>query len=220
MLHEDLTTGAILVGWTVGTDGKLTAAQAREIRDAVRDANSKHGTNVTFFVPGDSATNHLGNLDAELYAWDIILGIPALMAQTWDCPAEVTADNVARARSRVEEIPAGFWEDIASSSEIFDDFKPGEPQTFLTCCGPLPAVALSAGVRHPSDAREDTVYKFHSVQDMDQMWLDEGVDGVSIAWCEFTDVKTLDLSQDAIDGWLAKASDLEDPKILMTLRYD
>jgi hypothetical protein len=55
---------------------------------------------------------------------------------------------------------------------------------------------------------------------MSQQWLEEGVDGKRIKSVEFTSVSPVDLSAEAIDEWLAKVDELEDPSIWLTVRYD
>lgn len=220
MLYDEMTAGGVICGWMVGTNGKLTGTDAEKIRDAIAAANDKHGTRVRLVVPGDSATDHSLDPDMELYAFEFVLGVPALIADTWDAPAELTRDALGRARGAAAEVTEGFWNDIAASSPIFDDFEPGEPEMHLTSWGPLPMVALSVGVVHPSAEKDGAVYKFHSVQDMEQIWAEDGVDGVSIASCEYTDVQTLDLGDEALDALLEKASKLEDPRFYLTVRYD
>lgn len=220
MLFEDITTGAVLAGYSVSTNGKLTGAQAREIEAALDQLRETYDHKIRLFVPGDSATDHAMNPDMELYAFNVVFGVAAMAAGTWSCPAELSVEAVEQAVQTVADTPADFWEALASKVPLLADFDFGEPETYLTSWGPLPYACLAAGVIHPKDERDDTTYDFFSVQDMSQMWLDDGVDGVRIASAEYTDVYNLDLSAEAVAGWLEKAGELDAPKIYMTVRYD
>jgi len=220
MLYEEMTTGAVVAGYEVGTNGELTGAQAEEIESALGELNEEYGQKIRLIVPGDSATDHALDPEMPLYAFDVIFGVPAVFAEAWDCPAEVSAERVTSALEAVGEAPAEYWEKLSKKVPLLAEFTPDQPQTYLTCFGPLPYACLSAGVPHPSDDRDNTVYDFHSVQDMNQRWLDEGVDGVRIGSVEFAGIDTVDLSQEAVEDWLSKADQLDDPKIYMTVRYD
>ncbi len=220
MLYEETTTGAVVAGHKISTGGELTGAQAQEIESAVDALNEKYGQNIRLFVPGDSATDNAMNPDSELYAYDVIFGVAALLADPWDCPAPVAPERVESSMKMVRETPDEYWEELAQKVPIMADFTPDDPKTYLTSFGPLPYACLAAGVPVSKDERDNTTYDFFSVQDMYQEWQDQGVDGVRIQCVEFTSVYEVDLSADAIDEWLAKADQLDDPKIYMTVRYD
>jgi hypothetical protein len=219
MLYEEGTTGAVVAGYAVGVEG-MTGAQAEELQTALRELNGEYDTSIRMIVPGDSATDHAMNPDMELYAWTFVFGVPAVMAGPWSCPAEVTADGVSDALADVSDVPAELWDALADAIPGDDfDFE-ADPQVYLTSFGPLPYACLAAGVTHPSDEKGSTTYKFFSVQDMSQQWLEEGVDGKRIKSVEFTSVSPVDLSAEAIDEWLAKVDELDDPSIWLTVRYD
>ncbi|QDG49411.1 hypothetical protein FIV42_01255 [Persicimonas caeni] len=220
MLYCEETTGVVAAGYAVDTGGELTGAQAEEILGAVEQLNEEHGTNIKMIVPGDSATDHAEDPEMALYAFEVIFGVPAVMASTWGCPAEVSVEAVQDAAAEVEEAPEAFWSDLAAKVPLLADYEFDEPEVYLASFGPLSCAVLAAGVPFPSDDPDEATYEFFSVQDMNQEWLEEGVDGVEIAYVDFTDIASVDLSAEAVGDWLAKVDKLDDPKIYMTLRYD
>ncbi len=218
MLYEDVTHGAVVAGWKFSTDGKVTANEAETIRDALRQINESHDTQVKMFVPGDSSNSHMTK-NAPLYTFSLVFGLPVVTSMTVD-PMEVRVDEVQETLDEAEKVPGQLWSDLEEHSDIFSGVDIGGPQTYLLCYGPLPKATLSAGVKHPSEDRENVRYNFHSVQDYTQQWLDTGVDGEAIASCRHGDVMPVDLSEEAVTNWLEKVADFDDPKVYMTVRFD
>ena len=220
MLYADMTTGAVVAGYAVGTNGELTGAQAEELEAALAELNDEHGAKIELIVPGDSRTDHSHDPSMQLYAFDVVFGVAAFSAGPWECPAEVSSERVQQAVDTVQDTPAAFWEDLSAKMPLLADFAPDAPEVYLTSWGPLPYACLVAGVLHPSDESDSTTHDFHSVQDMSQRWLDHGVDGQRLACVEFTDIRSVDLSPEAVAARLEEVDDLDDPKVYMTVRYD
>lgn len=215
MLYEEITTGAVVVGFAVDVE-EMPAGDANAMDEALEELNAKHGQKVVMFVAGDSVTDHADCPEEPLYAYQLVFGLSAVMSEASDGPCEVSLEKVDQARGALAEVPAAFWADL--SEKLPAPVGEGEPKTFHMSFGPLPFSALVYGRIHPSAQSEAVKHKFFSCQDMDQQWTAEGVDGVRVSSVEYADIAVVDLSAAALEAVRAEAG--EDARLYMTVRYD
>ena len=220
MLYEDLTTGALIAGFVAQVDS-ITGAEAEALQATLNALNTQHKVRVKMIVPGDSCTDHAENPDEELYASQFVFGLSVAQVNPWDAPYAVPAAAPQNALKQAQAIPAAFWDDLREQADSLpSDFAKGSPSLFFTCYGPLPYAALAYGAIIPADDRGSAHYTFFSVQDMDQEWLPDGVDGVRIASCEYTSVSAVDLSEAKLAEYAAKVPEYPDARLYITVRYD
>ena len=228
MLYEDTTTGALIVGHSLGK--KLLAGRAAEIRKTVGEVATKHGVDVHMFVPGDSVTDHAHDAELELHTSAVYFGASAEQATCFDGPHPVSIERINATRDKVAAIPAAFWAELASKvEELPQGFGTQEPEVYLMCFGPLPQVVLAFGTTHPRSERGTAKYKYFVCQDMDQTPSDTGVDGIEVqidegpAFTEFGDTIVVPrdmLSESTITQLAAQVPSLESPGLFLTVRYD
>ncbi len=218
MLYAEDTTGAVIAGFKIFTDGQLTGAQAREIETTLEQLDETYDHGIRLIVPGD--TSYLeSDPDSNIPADYIALGLTVVSDRTYQ-PREVSVEAVEAALQGVRDLPADFWEALAQKVPALADFTAGEPKTYLTSFGPLAQACLVAGVLVPREQSATATYDFFNVQDMYQQSSSDGVDGVLVNAVQFSSVSTTDLSEEAVAGYLAKADQLDEPKLYMTVRYD
>lgn len=207
MLNAEETVGAVVAGYSIPLEGK-SFDEVQELVEAAEAAGAK------LFVAGDTSSGS----GEEEFMEEGVIGFEVVIADVGGPPMAVTRAAIDAALAK-----AGA---LAGKLEIEGL---GELGTYLLSWGPLPAASLSVGVRHPAKEYEDGRYTkpddaklhFFSMQDMEQAWGPEGVDGVRVASVEFGEARRVDLSAAALAPKVAEAAaQVPSPSLFLTARYD
>lgn len=232
MLYEEITTGAVVVGYSVDTGAALTASQAEGLRRKLAELSSQHRVDVQMFIPGDSSTDHADNPEMQLSSSKLYFGVVAVSASPDDAPSPIALEQVRAAEARLKAVPASLWTALSEAIDALPStFGEGLPSAFLMCWGPLASAVLAYGVKHPSDEKDSAEYEFFSCQDMDQTWLPEGIDGICVpasddddgdtrASVEFDSVVRLSLTEALLANLATKVPSQDGPALYLTVRYD
>ena len=205
MLFEDCTYGALFHGFFVNIDG-LSHEELRAL-----DALTRSHAPLQLWVPGDTV---YGEPDG-----DVLIGVPVAIVSSDDGPTQVTLDGIKRTIEQFENALEKHFEKMAEASEAIAAADK-TASTYLTCCGPLCYATLSYGEVWPSDRKDEAEYTFHSFQDMDQMWLPEGVDGVTIGSVEWSNLDKIQLDEERLERLGDKVAKKQNPGLWICVRYD
>jgi hypothetical protein len=218
MLYEEATTGALVAGIELESIDPWTARQAEEVRDVLREHNRAHGTRLRLIVPGDTATEHAREPDRPLYGWGVLIGLLPFRARPSDGPHEIDVESAQRALRIVQRLPRDFWRELADRHPLLAELDNPRPQLFLTSFGRVPKALLAVGQKHSDKERDQALYRYFSIRDVDHRRMEHGVDGIDIASVDFADFIEVDLSPSAVDSWLSKVDKLDEPGLYLTSR--
>lgn len=209
MLYEDITTGALLYGYLVDIENFDEEA----MQQLNQDINTIAG--ITCFVPGDTV-----NLDFEdIYLTHIIVGIPLLMVESWEPPSPFDLKRIELGKAALgKALPA--LQKLGETHQCLAQALEETPAIHLSSCGPLSYTALVYGELHPSEERDLAQYQFHSQQNMDQEWHEQGVDGLMVGMADYSDITTVVLGPTHQEQWLERVALKANPQLFMTVRYD
>lgn len=205
MLFEDITHGALFHGFLVDIDG-LDSDALRELETFVRSCAP-----FRLWMPGDTIYGDP--------AGQAIIGVPVAIAASYDGPTQVTLDGIAKTR---EQFESASKKHMAKLSKKYEAIAAADKtaETYLTCCGPLCYATLSYGELWPSDKSKEAEYTFHSFQDMDQEWTEEGVDGITLGSVEWSDLDKIQLDADRLERLADKVAKKQNPGLWICVRYD
>ncbi len=217
MLYADITTAAIVAGYKIGfSDWSVSQEEIEELERAVETLNEERSQDLELFVPGDTDTAGLEDASGTY-----VLGTPAVVTSSLDhAPTAFERSSVLSTLEDLPEVPLQYWMGLNAMVDKFDGRKEDDPGLFLLSWGPLCYAGIGVGVPMHKNDRDDAVYSFTANQNMNQNWTDNGFDGVNITGAEFTDIKTLDFSDEAHEEHMEKAKNLDDPTYYLVCRYD
>jgi hypothetical protein len=210
-LYDEDTTAAVVVGYRIGFEQfSVVPERVEALERGIMATLRARDLELTLYVPGDTVTSR----DSEIQA-QFVLGraIEATAADDWD-PSSVDPAEIEKTLADFPPLDAAFWQAALAGCE---GVTPHEaPAVYLLSWGPLSYAGLYVGVSRSKDDPEPPTHKFVANQNMEQEWSSEGIDGVSIASAEYSDIVELELSPDD----LAKAEPLENPGYWLICRYD
>ncbi len=139
-------------------------------------------------MPGDTTTSP----DDEILA-QLVLGrtVATTEANDWE-PSPVNPKEIQGLLSDFPTLDDGFWREALAGFEGAEATQ--APAAYILSWGPLCYAALYVGVARSKGDSDPPVHKFIANQNMEQEWSTEGIDGVSIANAEFSDIRELSLS--------------------------
>lgn len=206
MLNAEETVGAVVAGYAITLEGK-SFDEVKEIAEAAEAAGAK------LFVAGDTSSGS----GEEEFMEEGVIGFEVVIADVGGPPQAVSRAAIDAALAKAAALEGKL--EIEGLRGL---------GTYLLSWGPLPAASLSVGVRHPAK-EEDGLYtkpddaklRFFSMQDMEQSWGPEGVDGVKVSSVEFGEARQVDLSEAALAPKIAEAAaQVPSPSLFLTARYD
>ncbi len=209
-LYATDTTAAIVIGHRIGLDAfALLPERVEALEQALLTALRARDLELTFYVPSDTSP------DREIQA-GFVLGraVVTTAANDWG-PSPVDPTALAQSLADFPPLDAAFWREALAG---FEGAEASEaPSAYVLSWGPLCYAALCVGVARSKSDPGEPVHKLIANQDMEQEWSSEGIDGVSIASVEFSDIQELSLSP-VRD--LAKAAPLTGAGYWLICRYD
>jgi len=211
-LYAEDTTAAIVVGYRIGFDCfALLPERVEALEQALMTALRARGLDLTLYVPGDTTTSP----DSEIQA-QFVLGraVATTEANDWE-PSPVDPKQVQGLLSDFPSLDDAFWREALGGFEGAEANQ--TPVAYILSWGPLCYAALYVGVSRSKGDSDPPVHKFIANQNMEQEWSTEGIDGVSIANAEYSDICELSL---APVRDLAKATPLTGAGYWLICRYD
>ncbi len=215
MLCDDLTTAAIVAGFACSFDEwSVPYDTVEELQSAVKALNEKHSLSLKVLVAGDTTDTGVGE------AGGVVIGLPVIVSECYADPTAFSSQKVRDALADFPELPDTYFDELREAVEDFKGPDSESPQALLLSWGPLCYGALNVGVAMTQDGRDDAVYGFIANQDNYQEWTFGGLDGKHITSVEFDSITDLDLSEEAVQGYVEMVPEFDNPVLFLSCRYD